>query len=415
MTHHEIVTFGCRLNSYESEAIKEKLNGSNEKIIIFNTCAVTEEAERQALQAIRKASKTKPDYKIIVTGCAAQINPEKFSSLKEVFRVIGNEEKFDKSSYSTNSSEKILVNDIMSIKETASHLVTNFEGKSRAFVQVQNGCNHRCTFCTIPFGRGNSRSVPMGEIVKQVKILVENGYNEIVLTGVDITDYGLDLPGKPSFGQMIKRLLNNVPSLPRIRLSSVDVAEIDDELKELIVSEPRLMPHFHISLQAGDNMILKRMKRRHSREDVIEFCDFVRKYHPNASFGADIIAGFPTETEEMFNNTKNLISEAGLHFLHVFPYSERAGTPAARMPQVEKQIRKNRAKILREEGQKQLEQLQKEQIDKTCFALIESENTVKTENFLAVRINNLIGNTGSIIKIRIDEYNNNILLGREIS
>ena len=412
MTDHEIVTFGCRLNIYESEVIKEKLKDINdEKIIVFNTCTVTKEAERQALQAIRKAGREKPDYKIVVTGCGAQINPEKFASLKEVHRVIGNEEKFTKSSYNFGQTEKVLVNDIMSIKETASHLVTNFEGKSRAFVQVQNGCNHRCTFCIIPYGRGNSRSVPMGEIVKQVKILVENGFNEVVITGVDITDYGLDLPGKPTLGQMLRRLLSNVPNLPRLRLSSIDVAEIDDDLKELIITEPRLMPHFHISLQSGDNMILKRMKRRHNREQVLKFCDFIRAKLPNPSFGADIIAGFPTETDEMFDNTHRLISEAGLHFLHIFPYSEREGTPAAKMPQVAKHIRKERAKILRAAGEVELAKLQKTQIGLTSYGIVESEHSLKTENFLQVFANNIELENGAIAKIRINEVQDNKLIG----
>ena len=412
MTEHEVITFGCRLNIYESEVIKEKLlDIKDDKIIVFNTCSVTKEAERQAMQAIRRAGKEKPDHKIIVTGCGAQINPQKFAALKEVHRVIGNEEKFETKSYNLETTEKILVNDIMSIKETASHLVTNFEGKSRAFVQVQNGCNHRCTFCIIPYGRGNSRSVPIGEIVKQVKILVNNGYNEIVITGVDVTDYGLDLPGKPSLGQMIRRLLANVPELPRLRLSSIDVAEIDEDLKDLIINEPRLMPHFHISLQAGDNMILKRMKRRHSREKVLEFCDFVRSYLPNPSFGADIIAGFPTETDKMFENTRRLISEAGLHFLHVFPYSEREGTPAVKMPQIEKHIRKERAKILREQGDIELLKLQKKQIGSIAKAIVENKSFVKTENFLQVRISSGEMQSGDIVDIKIESFANNELIG----
>jgi len=411
---HEIITFGCRLNSYESQAIKEKIaDYSDEKLIIFNTCAVTEEAERQAVQAIRKAAKTKPDYKIIVTGCAAQINPEKFANLTEVHKVIGNNDKFEASSYVLkDDSERILVNDIMSIKETASHLVTSFEGKARAFVQVQNGCNHRCTFCTIPFGRGNSRSVPIGEIVKQSRILVENGYNEIVITGVDITDYGLDLPGKPTLGQMLKRLLSNVPNLPRIRLSSVDVAEIDEDLRQLIMDEPRLMPHFHISMQSGDNMILKRMKRRHSGEDIYKFCEFARKSRPNCSFGADIIAGFPTETEEMFNNTKNLINNIGFQFLHVFPYSERNGTPAAKMPQVEKHIRKERAKILRDDGDQMLSAFSHQQVGLITDAIIEQKNIARTDNFLQINLGNISLEGGQLTRIKIEQFSDNILQGK---
>jgi len=410
---HEIITFGCRLNNYESQAIKEKIaDYTSEKLIIFNTCAVTEEAERQAVQAIRKAAKDKPDHKIIVTGCAAQINPEKYAKLSEVDKVIGNNDKFDPKAYKIDeNSEKILVNDIMSIKETASHLVTSFDGKARAFVQVQNGCNHRCTFCTIPFGRGNSRSVPIGEIVNQTRILVENGYQEIVITGVDITDFGLDLPGSPTLGQMIKRLLSNVPSLKRVRLSSVDVAEIDDDLKELIKYEPRLMPHFHISMQSGDNMILKRMKRRHLDSDIYNFCEFVSNFRPDSSFGADIIAGFPTETDQMFENTRKLVADIGIQFLHVFPYSARAGTPAARMPQVEKNIRKERAKILRDEGVNNLELFSLKQIDKIAEVIIENSNISRTENFLQVRLDQNNLSAGLLAKIRINQYKDKSLHG----
>ena len=313
----DVVTFGCRLNSYESEVIKSNLRSSGlENVIVFNTCSVTKEAERQAKQSIRRAKRNNPNSRIIVTGCAAQISPEQFSKMEEVDKILGNEEKLDAKNY--NFGEKLLVNDIMSVKETASHFVSSIEGRARAFVQVQNGCNHRCTFCIIPFGRGNSRSVPIGEIVKQVRKLVESGYNEVVVTGVDITDYGKDLPGQPTLGQMLRRLLALVPELPRLRLSSVDVAEIDEDIYRLIESETRLMPHFHISLQAGDDMVLKRMKRRHKRQDVIDFVEKVRNLRPRAAFGADIIAGFPTESEDMFNNTLDLIHEAGLHYLHVF-------------------------------------------------------------------------------------------------
>jgi threonylcarbamoyladenosine tRNA methylthiotransferase MtaB len=410
---HEIITFGCRLNNYESQAIKEKLTDlSDEKLIIFNTCAVTAEAERQAVQAIRKAAKNKPDHKIIVTGCAAQINPDKYAQLSEVDRVIGNNDKFDPKAYRFQAdTEKILVNDIMSIKDTASHLVTSFDGKARAFVQVQNGCNHRCTFCTIPYGRGNSRSVPIGEIVNQAKILVENGYSEIVLTGVDITDFGLDLPGKPTLGQMIKRLLNNIPKLKRIRLSSVDVAEIDMDLKELIMDEARLMPHFHLSMQSGDNMILKRMKRRHNAADIIAFCDFARSARPNCSFGADIIAGFPTETDQMFENTLNLISTLEIHFLHVFPYSAREGTPAAKMPQVPNVIRKDRAKILREQGLRNLEKFSLQQLNLQSEVIIESDDIARTDNFLQVKLGSHDLSAGSLAKISINQYSDHCLHG----
>jgi threonylcarbamoyladenosine tRNA methylthiotransferase MtaB len=388
-----IITFGCRLNSYESEIIRDAMsNAGITDVLVFNTCAVTKEAERQARQAIRKARKDFPEKQIIVTGCAAQINPKIFSEMKEVDKVIGNEEKLRPESYAINplfttNDAKIAVNDIMSITETASHLISGFEGKARAFVQVQNGCNHRCTFCIIPYGRGNSRSVPMGEIVTQVRKLVEAGYNEVVLTGVDISDYGKDLPGQPSLGQMMRRLLALVPELPRLRLSSIDVAEIDHDIMRLIAEEPRLMPHIHISLQAGDNMILKRMKRRHSREDVINFCRITRDLRPDIAFGADIIAGFPTETDEMFTNSLNLISEAALPFLHIFPYSEREGTPAARMPQVPVALRKERAAQLRMAGDLQLEQFMSKHVGQTARVIMEKEDFGRSEHFTTVQFN----------------------------
>lgn len=383
----KVVTFGCRLNAYESELIKKSASeaGLNNSII-FNSCAVTSEAERQLKQAIRKARRENPDAQIIITGCAAQINPKKYAEMPEVNGVIGNEEKTCSTSYLKVASEPVLVNDIMSIKETALQLIDGFDDRARAFLQVQNGCNHRCTFCTIPFGRGNSRSVAIGEIVKQSQMLVSKGYKEIVLTGVDITDYGLDLPGTPKLGEMIKRLLTLVPDLPRLRLSSIDVAEIDSALLDLIAHEPRLMPHLHLSLQAGDNLILKRMKRRHSREQVIEFCHKVRKLRSDVVFGADIIAGFPTESDEMFTNTKNIIAEAGLTYLHVFPYSERQDTPAARMPQVEKKIRKERAKILRDYGAQMVAQHYQKQVGKTLEVIVENNNFARAADYSLVKL-----------------------------
>lgn len=409
----EVITFGCRLNIYESEVIKNSAQEANLKnAIIFNTCAVTHEAERQAMQAIRKAKKNNPDKQIIVTGCAAQLNPEKFANMLEVNKVIGNEEKLSSKFYG-NFEEKIKVNDIMSIKETASHIVSKFEGKARAYVQIQNGCNHRCTFCTIPLARGNSRSVPIGSIVQNIEQLVENNYKEIVLTGVDISDYGLDLPGAPSLAQMIKRLLNLVPNLTRLRLSSIDVAEIDDSLLELIKFEPKIMPHLHISLQAGDNMILKRMKRRHNREQVIEFCHNVRKARPDIAFGADIIAGFPTETDEMFENTRKLIEEVGLVYLHVFPFSERNNTPASKMPQIPKDIRKKRAAILRKEGEKQLSIFNKNMVGKEVNAIIENDFSARSENFSLIKIDQKI-EAGSLIKVKIKSFENNNLIGNVI-
>lgn len=383
---HDVITFGCRLNTYESEVIKNNLELSGLKnVIVFNTCAVTKEAERQARQAVRKARRDNPEAKIIVTGCAAQNSPELFASMPEVDKVLGNEEKLHHSNYHFDEG-RVLVNDIMTLKETALHMTSHFEGKARAFLQVQNGCNHRCTFCIIPYGRGNSRSVPIGAIVEEVRKLVTEGFNEVVFTGVDVTAYGPDLPGAPTFAQMLRRTLSLVPELPRLRLSSIDVAEIDDELFNLIATEKRIMPHLHISLQAGDNMILKRMKRRHNREQVIEFCNKMRAARPEVSFGADIIAGFPTETDEMFENTLKLISEAQLQYLHVFPYSPREGTPAARMPQVQSKIRKERAGLLRAEGERELTAFYERNIGKMAQVLVEKDGMGHSENFIPVRL-----------------------------
>lgn len=400
----QVITFGCRLNIYESEIIKQNLAASNmDNVVVFNTCAVTKEAEKQARQAIRKLKKTDPTKKIIVTGCAAQNTPEMFSTMPEVDKVLGNEEKLS-SQYYNFDSERILVNDIMSIKETANHLVTSFEGRARAFLQVQNGCNHRCTFCIIPYGRGNSRSVPIGAITQQVKLLINQGFKEIVFTGVDATSYGADLPGTPTYAQMIKRVLSQVPDLQRLRLSSIDVAEIDEELFNLMAYEKRLMPHFHISLQAGDDMILKRMKRRHNRQQVIDFCHKLRALRPEVSYGADIIAGFPTETDDMFENTRKLISESAIQYLHVFPYSPREGTPAARMPQVPLKIRKERATILRDEGNKELIKFYQQHLNKQMLLLVENNNMAHTENFIPVHLK---GDyiSGSILTAKLTSYN----------
>ncbi len=386
MNHkNQIVTFGCRLNIYESEVMREVSDQAGlEGAIIFNTCAVTSEAERQARQAIRKARRENPDKKIIVTGCAAQINPDLYGNMPEVNQVLGNHEKMKADSFSPTNTKKILVNDIMSVKETATHLVTSFDGKTRAFVEVQNGCDHRCTFCTIPYGRGNSRSVPMGLIAEQVQKLVQEGFTEVILTGVDVTSYGGDLPGTPTLGQMMKRLLAHVPNLKRLRLSSLDPVEVDTDLFNLIENEPRFMPHLHISLQAGDDMILKRMKRRHLRQDVIDFCQKVRKMRPDAAFGADVIAGFPTETDAMFENTRQLIAECEIAYMHVFPYSPRPGTPAARMPQVGKAIAKERAGILRDVGQVNLDKLLRSMIGSTQNVLVENDDLGRCENFAHV-------------------------------
>ncbi len=351
----KVITFGCRLNTYESEVMKDHARKAGlDNAIIINTCAVTSEAERQARQTIRRARRENPDAKIIVTGCAAQVHPESFSSMPEVNQVIGNDLKLKAETWNPLLTERVRVNDIMEVKETASHMIAGFDHHARAFVQVQNGCDHRCTFCIIPYGRGNSRSVAMGEIVDQVRKLVESGYQEIVLTGVDITSYGPDLPGQPTLGQMVRRLLALVPDIKRLRLSSLDPVEIDEDLWRLIGEEPRMMPHLHLSMQAGDDMVLKRMKRRHLRQDLFDVCKRARQLRPDMVFGADIIAGFPTETDEMFENTLNAVKECDVTFLHVFPYSPRKGTPAARMPQVDGVVRKKRAKILRDLGVEQV-------------------------------------------------------------
>jgi threonylcarbamoyladenosine tRNA methylthiotransferase MtaB len=405
----EVVTFGCRLNIYESEVIKNNLALSGlENVIVFNTCAVTKEAEKQSRQAIRKAKRNNPDVRIIVTGCAAQNNPAIFANMVEVDKVLGNEEKLIAAHYQF-TEEKVVVNDIMSVTETANHMVSSFDGRSRAFIQVQNGCNHRCTFCMIPYGRGNSRSVLMGVIVRQLRALVENGYNEVVFTGVDVTAYGPDLPGAPTFAQMIRRIIGLVPELKRLRLSSIDVAEIDDDLFDLMAYIPKIMPHFHISLQAGDDMILKRMKRRHNRQNIIDFCHKLRNLRPNVSFGADIIAGFPTETDAMFDNTKRLISEADLQYLHVFPYSERDETPAARMPQIAKSIRKARAEILRTAGEQQLQKFFQRNIGQEVELLVEQNNIAHTENFIPVKLE---GNfdVGQIVKARLVAIEDNHMI-----
>ncbi|RWP58233.1 tRNA (N(6)-L-threonylcarbamoyladenosine(37)-C(2))-methylthiotransferase MtaB [Mesorhizobium sp.] len=357
----DVVTFGCRLNTYESEVMRREaesagLGALEGGAIIFNTCAVTGEAVRQAKQSIRKARRENPQARIIVTGCAAQTEPQNFVAMDEVDLVLGNEEKLKAHSYralpdfGVNDTEKARVNDIFSVRETAGHMVDAIEGRARAFVQVQNGCDHRCTFCIIPYGRGNSRSVPMGAVIEQVKRLSGNGYAEIVLTGVDMTSFGADLPGSPKLGKLVKTILKQVPDLKRLRLSSIDSIEADDDLLEAIATEPRLMPHLHLSLQSGDDMILKRMKRRHNRDQSIRFCQDLRKLRPGIVFGADIIAGFPTETDAMFEKSLEIVEECGLTHLHVFPFSPREGTPAARMPQLRRELVKQRAARLRAAG-----------------------------------------------------------------
>ena len=369
-----ILTFGCRLNAYESEVMRGHAAAAGlEDAVIVNTCAVTGEAERQARQAIRRARRENPQAQIIVTGCAAQIDPDGYAAMAEVDRVLGNEEKLRAESFLDGDSPRVLVNDIMAVTETAPQLIAGFAERTRAFVQVQQGCDHRCTFCIIPYGRGNSRSVPLGEVARQVRALVDQGYAEVVLTGVDITSYGGDLPGRPALGQMVRRLLAQVPELRRLRLSSLDAIELDPDLRRLIAEEPRLMPHLHLSLQAGDDMILKRMKRRHSRQQAVDLCAELRDLRPGIVFGADLIAGFPTETEAMFENSLKLVEDCGLTYLHVFPYSARKGTPAAKMPQLPLAVRKERAGRLRAAGAAALSTFLDRQAGRTAAVLIERQ------------------------------------------
>ena len=391
MDNNEIINLGCRLNIYEGEIIKNHLLKENiGKVTVINSCAVTADAEKKVLYEIRRAKKSRPSNKIIVTGCAAQINPDKYKDIDNVDIVIGNTEKLKSQTWKKLSLlNKINVANILEEKKTVYSSIERFEGKARAYIEIQQGCDHRCTFCIIPFGRGNNRSVPAGEIVNKIKNFVKNGYEEVVLTGVDITDYGKDLPAKPTFSNLIKRILKLVPELKQLRLSSIDCAEIDQDFWE-ILKEKRLMPHFHISVQAGNNMILKRMKRRHSREMAINFCNKVLSIRGNATFGADIIAGFPTETEEMFQDSIKLIDECNLTHLHIFPYSPRENTPASRMPQLEKNIIKDRAKKLREKGFEKLKKNLITKIGKSELILIESNKDKtsfgKDQNFRKVKI-----------------------------
>jgi threonylcarbamoyladenosine tRNA methylthiotransferase MtaB len=401
----QVITFGCRLNAYESEVIRHHARREGlVNAVIVNTCAVTAEAERQARQAIRRARRLNPAARIIVTGCAAQIDPAAFTSMEEVDLVLGNAEKLDAASFrpdfAGDGAAKAVVNDIMSVRETAAHLVPGFEGRARAFVQVQQGCDHRCTFCVIPFARGPSRSVPLGEIMAQARELSMNGYREIVLTGVDISSYGGDLPGRPTLGATVRRLLRLVPEVARLRLSSIDPAELDPELVQLIASEERLMPHLHLSLQAGDDMVLKRMKRRHSRAQALELCARLRALRPGIVFGADLIAGFPTETEEMFENTANLIADCGLTWLHIFPFSARAGTPAARMPQVPAPVRKARAARLRAAGEAARARYLESRAGSPAHVLVERHGFGHDEYFAPVRLN-MAAPPGAIVPARV--------------
>jgi threonylcarbamoyladenosine tRNA methylthiotransferase MtaB len=380
----DVVTFGCRLNIAESEVIRRAAGGLSDTVVV-NTCAVTAEAVRQARQNIRRIKRERPDARIVVTGCAAQTEPGTFAAMPEVDRVIGNEEKLDPRSW-TSAGERIAVGNIMVVQRHTAHAVDHLEGHTRAFLQVQNGCDHRCTFCVIPFGRGNSRFVPMDEVVAQARRLAESGYRELVLTGVDITSYGAGVAGTPRLGVLVKRILKEIPELARLRLSSIDSVEADDDLLDALGNEPRLMPHLHLSLQAGDDLILKRMKRRHTRADTIAFCHQVRKLRPDVVFSADIIAGFPTETEDMFARSLDLVDECGLTQLHVFPFSPRPGTPAARMPQLDRGIVKQRARRLRDKGEAALTRHLDAQVGSRRLVLTERGGIGHTEQFTAVRL-----------------------------
>ena len=411
----EVLTFGCRLNTYESEVIRRTAAEAGlENAVIINTCAVTAEAERQARQAIRRARRADPTACIIVTGCAAQIDGARFTAMPEVDRVIGNREKLLAKSYAPDAP-RVRIDDIMAVRETAGHLIEGFAGRARAFLQVQNGCDHRCTFCIIPFARGPSRSVPLPAIVAEARALVTAGYNELVLTGVDIGDYGRDLAAELELGlgAMVAALLEAVPELPRLRLSSIDPVEVDDDLWRLFAEQPRLMPHLHLSLQAGDDLVLKRMRRRHLRSDAVELCARLRRVRPDIAFGADLIAGFPTETETMFANTLAIIDECGLTYLHVFPYSERPGTPAARMPAVPVALRRARARALREEGARALDRYFASRVGTPARVLVEREGLGRSEQHAPVRLPCGGGATpGDIIAVDIVGRESGALIGQ---
>ena len=418
MSTPKFTTLGCRLNAYETEAMKELSQAAGlDNAVIVNTCAVTSEAVRKARQEIRKLRRENPDAQIIVTGCAAQTEPETFAKMNEVDKVIGNTEKMQPETWQNmaadfiGTTEKVQVNDIMSVKETAGHLIDGMDGRARAYVQVQNGCDHRCTFCIIPYGRGNSRSVPAGEVVDQVKRLVSTGHYEVVLTGVDLTSWGSDLPNTPQLGNLVQRILKLVPDLKQLRISSIDAIEIDDALFDAM-SDTRLAPFMHLSLQHGDNLILKRMKRRHSREDAIALTERLRLARPDVALGADLIAGFPTETEGAFENSLKLVDECGLSFLHVFPYSPRPGTPAARMPQIEKSIIKARAARLRSVGEQALQRHHSRHIGQARPALIERGGMARLADFTQVTVSGTSeADIGSVREITISAADNNKLIG----
>jgi len=418
MTAPRFTTLGCRLNAYETEAMKEMSGAAGlENAVIVNTCAVTAEAVRKARQEIRRLRRDNPDARVIVTGCAAQTEPETFAKMEEVDAVIGNAEKMRPDTWAALAgdfgTETVLVDDIMSVTETAEHLIDGFGTRSRAYVQVQNGCDHRCTFCIIPYGRGNSRSVPAGVVVEQIKRLLGKGYNEVVLTGVDLTSWGGDLPGTPRLGDLVMRILRLVPDLPRLRISSIDSIEADENLMLAIASEPRLMPHLHLSLQHGADLILKRMKRRHLRDDAIRFCEEALNLRPEMTFGADIIAGFPTETDEHFQDSLRLVEQCHLTWLHVFPYSQRPGTPAARMPQVDGRAIKARAGQLRTAGQKAVSRHMRAQIGRDHMVLMENPTLGRTEQFAQVTFA-APQTEGSIVPARITAVQGEILIGQAI-
>jgi threonylcarbamoyladenosine tRNA methylthiotransferase MtaB len=413
----EVITFGCRLNTAESEVMKRKAEAAGlDEAVLVNTCAVTGEAVRQARQAIRRARRDNPQARIVVTGCAAQTDATAFAAMPEVDLVVGNADKLTEAAYraipdfGVSAEEKTRVNDVMSVRETALHLVDGFEGRARAFVQVQNGCDHRCTFCIIPYGRGPSRSVPMGEVTAQVRRLVENGYAEVVLTGVDLTSYGADLAGTPTLGRLARTLLREVPDLKRLRISSIDSIEADADLMRAIAEEERLMPHMHLSLQAGDDMILKRMKRRHLRADAVAFCDEARRLRPDMVFGADLIAGFPTETDAMFANSLAIVGDCGLTHLHVFPYSPRPGTPAARMPQLDRAVVKARAAALRAAGDAALARHLAAETGRRRLVLVEKEGVGRTEQFTLTAIDR--GRPGEVVPAVVTGHTARALVAR---
>jgi threonylcarbamoyladenosine tRNA methylthiotransferase MtaB len=405
----EILTLGCRLNAYESEAMRALAGEAGlANAVIVNTCAVTNEAVRQARQVIRRARRERPDAEIIVTGCAAQIDPHSFAAMPEVSRIIGNAEKMRAESFASGHA-RVAVSDIMTVRETASHLIDGYAERTRAYVQVQNGCDHRCTFCIIPYGRGNSRSAPAGDVVTQIQRLVANGAPEIVLTGVDLTSWGADLPGQPQLGNLVQRILKLTPELKLLRLSSLDAIEMDDTLFDLVTTSDRIAPYLHLSLQHGDDLILKRMKRRHSRAEAIALCQRVKAARPDVALGADLIAGFPTETEEAFANTLSLVEECGLAFVHAFPFSPRAGTPAARMPQLDRAVIKRRAARLREAGAAALARHLDRWIGREADALIEREGFARLPDFTSVHITQPM--TSQTARLRFTAHDGASLIG----